>query len=94
MSFIIFMLEICLKKPLTLSPSFFVIIMEVLSKLISALVNKGLITGFMVGPSSGGAINISYLLFEDDTLIFSRAIQIIFAICVCIYALKRFGFED
>jgi hypothetical protein len=41
--------------------------------MISALVDGGLLLGFMVGSRSGGAINISHLLFADDTLIFSEA---------------------
>jgi hypothetical protein len=51
--------------------SLFVIVMETLTKIISALVDRGLLSGFMVGSTSGGAINISHLLFADDTLIFS-----------------------
>jgi hypothetical protein len=56
-----------------LSPFLFVIVMEALSKMISALVDGGLLSGFMVGSRSGGAINISHLLFADDTLIFCEA---------------------
>ena len=49
-----------------LSPFFF-IIMEASSKMILALVDGGLLSGIMVGSRSGGAINISHLLFVDDT---------------------------
>jgi hypothetical protein len=56
-----------------LSPFLFIIVMEVLSKIISLLMNGGLLTGSMAGPRSGGAINISHILFADDTLIFSKA---------------------
>jgi hypothetical protein len=56
-----------------LSPFLFVFVLEALSKMIYALVNGGLLSGFTVGPRSGGAINISHLLFVDDTLIFSEA---------------------
>jgi hypothetical protein len=52
-----------------MSPIFFVIVMEVLSKMILALVNGGLLSGFM-GSRSSGTINIFHLLFVDDTLIF------------------------
>ena len=41
-----------------LFPFLFVIVMEVLSKMIYALVNVGLYSGFMVGPRSGGIVNI------------------------------------
>jgi hypothetical protein len=53
-----------------LSPFLFVIVMEILSKMIYATVNGGLLSGFSVGSRSGGAINISYLLFANDSLIF------------------------
>jgi hypothetical protein len=56
-----------------LSPFQFVIVMEASSKMISMLVNGGLLIGLIVGPRSGGAINIFHLLFADDTLIFSGA---------------------
>jgi hypothetical protein len=32
-----------------------------LSEMISTIVNGGLLTGFMVEPRSGGAINVSHL---------------------------------
>jgi hypothetical protein len=44
--------------------------METLSKAISAIVNGGLLLGFSMGSRSGGAINISHLLFANNTLIF------------------------
>jgi hypothetical protein len=55
-----------------LSPFLFIIVMEALSKMNSALGNEGLLAGFTVGPRSDGAINISHLLSVDDNLIFSR----------------------
>jgi len=44
--------------------------MEALSRMIYAMVKRGLLSGFSVGPLNVGAFNISHLLFVDDTLIF------------------------
>jgi hypothetical protein len=54
-----------------LSLFLFVIFMEVLSKMIYALGNVGLLSGFMVGPRSGDTVTVSHLLFANNTLIFS-----------------------
>lgn len=51
-----------------LSPLLFVLVIEALSRMISAAVNGGLIEGFKVGNATS-----SYLLFADDTLIFCSA---------------------
>jgi hypothetical protein len=56
-----------------LSTLLFVIVMEALSKLIIATVHKGLLSGFYVGSGSSEAVNISHLLFTDDTLVFCGA---------------------
>lgn len=50
-----------------------IVSMELSRKMIYTLVDGGLLTWFMVGPRSGGAIIISHLLSVDDTLIHSRA---------------------
>jgi hypothetical protein len=39
-------------------------------RMISAMVNRGLLSGFSVGSKNVGALNIFHLLFADDTLIF------------------------
>lgn len=54
----------------SLSPLLLFIVMEVLSKMISAIVNGDLLSSFSVGSRSGGAFSISHLLFADNTLIF------------------------
>jgi hypothetical protein len=56
-----------------LSPLLFVIVMEAFSKLFSVTVQRGFLSGFFVGSSSNGVINISHLLFADNTLVFCRA---------------------
>jgi hypothetical protein len=49
-----------------LSPLLFVIVMEALSKMLSATVDGGFLSGFSVGSRNIGALNISHLLFTDD----------------------------
>jgi hypothetical protein len=51
----------------------FVIVIKALSKMIFAIVNVGLLSGFSVGSRNVGAFNISHLLFSYDTLIFCGA---------------------
>jgi hypothetical protein len=53
-----------------LSPLLFVIVMEALSKLIIAFIHRGLLSGFSVGFESFEMVNISHLLFADNTFIF------------------------
>jgi hypothetical protein len=57
-----------------LSPLLFVIVMEALSKMLTVTVNRGLLSGFSVGSRLSEGLNISHLLFADDTLIFCGAI--------------------
>lgn len=52
-----------------LSPLLLVIVMEVFSRMISALVNSGFVDGFLVGDTNRGSFNITHLLFTNDTLI-------------------------
>jgi hypothetical protein len=56
-----------------LSPLLFVIVMEAFSKLFYITAQRGFLSGFSVGSSSNEVINISHLLFADDTLVFCRA---------------------
>jgi hypothetical protein len=39
-------------------------------RMISVMVNRGLLSSFSVGSKNVGALNIFHLLFGDDTLIF------------------------
>jgi hypothetical protein len=56
-----------------LSLLLFVIVMEALSKLFYITVQRGFLSGFSVGSGSNGVINISHLLFADNTLVFCGA---------------------
>ena len=56
-----------------LSPLLSVIIMEALSRMMNKVVEEGLLSGFQVGALGNDSLCISYLLFVDDTLIFSYA---------------------
>jgi len=78
-----------------LSPFIFVIVMEALSKMISATVNGDFLLGFSVGSRNSCAVYLSHLLFVDDTLIFCRAnpnhLRYLCALFVCFEAV--FGFS-
>jgi hypothetical protein len=47
--------------------------MEAFSKLFSISLQRGFLSGFSVGSRSTGVINVSHLLFADDTLVFCGA---------------------
>lgn len=64
--------------------------METLDKMISATMSGGLFHGFFVGAR----IDISHLLFVDDTLLFYGANQTIFTIFEASYFLKLCRIED
>ena len=51
----------------------FVVVMEALSKMFIAIVGKCLLLGFFVESRPSDVVNISHLLFEDDTLVFCGA---------------------
>ena len=56
-----------------LSPLLFLMIMEVLSRLLKRTENGGFLCGFKAGSHRHGGIHISYLLFADDTILFCDA---------------------
>ena len=56
-----------------LSPLLFLMVMEVLSRLLKRTKNGGFLYGFQAGSHSYGGIHISYLLFADDTILFCDA---------------------
>jgi hypothetical protein len=56
-----------------LSHFLFVLVMEALSRMISAMYSRGLILGFSVGSREHVHVEVSHILFADDTLLFCRA---------------------
>ena len=56
-----------------LSPFLFIIVMEAFSRMISASIHHGSLTGFSVGSRPSETFNISHLLFADYTLVFYEA---------------------
>ena len=56
-----------------LSPLLFLMVMEVLSRLLKRTKNGGFLYGFQAGSHSYGGIHISHLLFADDTILFCDA---------------------
>ena len=55
-----------------LSPLLFVIVMNAFSKMLDKAVRDGLMSGFRVGPT-GNSLQVSHLLFIDDTLVLCDA---------------------
>ena len=56
-----------------LSPLLFLLIMEVLSRILKKTEERGFIQGFHVGPVNSTGIRVSHLLFADDTILFCDA---------------------
>jgi hypothetical protein len=75
-----------------LSPFLFVLVMEAFSKMISAMYSRGLISGFSVGTREHNRVEVSHLLFADDTLVFCGAddsqISYLGALLVCFEAVS------
>jgi hypothetical protein len=75
-----------------LSPFLFVLVMEAFSKMIDAVYSRGLISGFSVGGRNQDRMDVSHLLFADDTLVFcgadSSQISYLDALLVCFEAVS------
>jgi hypothetical protein len=75
-----------------LSPFLFVLIMEAFSRMITAIYSRGLIAGFYVGNREQDRVEVSHLLFADDTLVFCGAdasqISYMSALLVCFEAVS------
>ena len=56
-----------------LSPMLFLIVMEVLSRMLRRVEEAGLIRSFKVGRRRGNGESVSHLLFADDTILFCDA---------------------
>ena len=56
-----------------LSSLLFLLIMEVLSKILNKTKENNLIRGFQVGAVNSVGVQISHLLFADDTILFCDA---------------------
>ena len=56
-----------------LSPPLFLVIMEVLSRMMKKTEEGGFIQGFHVGSINSTGICVSHLLFADDTILFCDA---------------------
>jgi hypothetical protein len=69
--------------------------MEAFSRMISAIYSRGLISGFSVGTREHDRVEVSHLLFADDTLVFcgvdASQISYMGALLVCFEAV--FGFK-
>ncbi|XP_042940888.1 uncharacterized protein LOC122275743 isoform X2 [Carya illinoinensis] len=76
-----------------LSPLLFVVVMEGLGRMMSALSRNGLVGGFSVGTQARGITNISHILFADDTLILCDAdqsqVRTLKAMLLCFEAVSR-----
>jgi hypothetical protein len=57
----------------SLSPFLFVLVMEAFSRMISVIYSRGLISGFSMGTRDHDRVEVSHLLFADDTLVFCGA---------------------
>ena len=56
-----------------LFPLLFLLIMEVLSRILKKTENCGLLRGFHAGPYNSIGVRISHLLFANDTILFCDA---------------------
>ena len=53
-----------------LSPLLFLLVMEVLSRMLKKVESEGLIRGFSAGNNGSNGLRISHLLYTDDTILF------------------------
>ena len=56
-----------------LSPLLFLLVMEVLSRLLRRTEEGDFLRGFQASPNARGGLHISHLLFADDTILLCDA---------------------
>ena len=56
-----------------LSPLLFLLVMEVLSRLLRRMEEGDFLRGFQASPNVRGGLHVSHLLFADDTILFCDA---------------------
>jgi hypothetical protein len=56
-----------------LSPFLFVLVIKAFNRMISVIYSRGLISGFPVGTRKNDRVEVSHLLFVNDTLVFCGA---------------------
>ena len=80
-----------------LSPYLFVLGMEVFSLLVDKVISGGFLIRYNLKGRNGDAMNLSYLLFENDTLVFYSAFedQMVYLSWILLYfeALSRLKFN-
>ena len=59
-----------------LSPLLFLLVMEVLSRLLRRTEEGDFLKGFQASPNARGGLHISHLLFADDTILFCDASRV------------------
>ena len=64
-----------LRKGIPLSPLLFLLVMEVLSRLLKGTEEEGFLYSFQAGSHVQGGLNNSHIIFVDDTVLFCNAFR-------------------
>jgi hypothetical protein len=68
-----------------LSPFLFVLVIEAVSRMISAIYSRGLILGFSMGTKEHDRVEVSHLLFVDDRRMLAKLVTWV----LFLFVLKR-----